>query len=277
MFDNIKCSPIIVGGVGGSGTRLIASILMDAGFFLGTDLNEANDNLWFTLLFRYRAALNLSDEDIIYRYNILKQTLSYGVPLDDAQIQLVKSLVHRVDDMVDRNWLEKRANTLISNDSNIIHTCWGWKEPNTHLFAKQLLAHDEQLKFIHVMRNGLDMSLSKNQNQLRTWGEPLLNTAAPLTPHYSLKYWCHVHRNIIELKKTYPDRVLVVNYDHLCLGNDTELVKLINFTGIDPTTKNHLSSIIVPPTSIGRHKTVDLHQFSTEDIEFVHSLGFDHA
>mgnify|MGYP004007565703 CR=1 FL=1 len=45
-------SPVAIGGIGGSGTRLIASVLRDIGFFLGADLNEASDNLWFTLLFK---------------------------------------------------------------------------------------------------------------------------------------------------------------------------------------------------------------------------------
>ena len=44
--------PVAIGGVGGSGTRLIAQILHEAGFYLGDDLSYAIDNLWFTLLFR---------------------------------------------------------------------------------------------------------------------------------------------------------------------------------------------------------------------------------
>lgn len=44
--------PVVVGGVGGSGTRVIAQILMKMGFFMGSDLNDANDNLWFALLFK---------------------------------------------------------------------------------------------------------------------------------------------------------------------------------------------------------------------------------
>ena len=44
--------PIAVGGVGGSGTRVIAEILIQLGFYLGKDLNASRDNLWFTLLFK---------------------------------------------------------------------------------------------------------------------------------------------------------------------------------------------------------------------------------
>lgn len=44
--------PVVVGALGGSGTRLIARILMESGFFMGSDLNRERDNLWFTLLFK---------------------------------------------------------------------------------------------------------------------------------------------------------------------------------------------------------------------------------
>jgi len=44
--------PIVVGGVGGSGTRVVAEILSKFGFYLGNDLNGASDNLLYTLLFK---------------------------------------------------------------------------------------------------------------------------------------------------------------------------------------------------------------------------------
>src|SRR5947207_2715003 len=44
--------PVAVGGVGGSGTRVVAALLREAGVYLGADLNDSLDNLWFRLLFR---------------------------------------------------------------------------------------------------------------------------------------------------------------------------------------------------------------------------------
>lgn len=43
---------IAIGAVGGSGTRVVAKIFMDAGVFVGDDLNAQNDNLTFTQLFK---------------------------------------------------------------------------------------------------------------------------------------------------------------------------------------------------------------------------------
>ena len=44
--------PVIIGGVGGSGTRVVAEIINLLGFYIGDDLNPAKDNLWFLLLFK---------------------------------------------------------------------------------------------------------------------------------------------------------------------------------------------------------------------------------
>ncbi len=57
--------PVVIGGVGGSGTRLIAQILKDLGYFMGNDLNEANDNLLFPLLFKRIEILSSSEEEFL--------------------------------------------------------------------------------------------------------------------------------------------------------------------------------------------------------------------
>jgi len=46
--------PIVIAGVGGSSTRLVADLLSLFGIFLGDDLKIASDNLLYTLLFRRR-------------------------------------------------------------------------------------------------------------------------------------------------------------------------------------------------------------------------------
>ncbi|MDX1409058.1 MAG: hypothetical protein R3330_13010, partial [Saprospiraceae bacterium] len=45
-----KQAPVIVGGIGGSGTRVVAEILQASGVYLGTYLNAALDNVFFARL-----------------------------------------------------------------------------------------------------------------------------------------------------------------------------------------------------------------------------------
>ena len=68
-----------------------------------------------------------------------------------------------------------------------------------------------------VVRNGIDMAFSTNQQQVAVWGptafdEPDMQADAPA----SLRYWCHVHRRIADLKEREPDRTLIVSFDQLC-------------------------------------------------------------
>ena len=61
-----KSPQVAVGGLGGSGTRLIANLLKLHGFYLGTDLNESLDNLWFTLIFKRKSSFFETDKVFLH-------------------------------------------------------------------------------------------------------------------------------------------------------------------------------------------------------------------
>ena len=63
----------------------------------------------------------------------------------------------------------------------------GVEKTNTYNIRK-LIKYYPKIKYIHVMRNGLDMAFSKNQNQLKFW------TDLKPTPKNSLHYWVNVHK-----------------------------------------------------------------------------------
>ncbi len=52
-----------VGGVGGSGTRVVAGLAESFGYFMGDDLNESKDNLAFTLLFKAQSSLLMCEDE----------------------------------------------------------------------------------------------------------------------------------------------------------------------------------------------------------------------
>jgi len=45
MTAGFAVPPVVVGGVGGSGTRVVAEMLETLGLFIGDDLNDARDNM----------------------------------------------------------------------------------------------------------------------------------------------------------------------------------------------------------------------------------------
>lgn len=272
--------PVAIGGVGGSGTRLIAHILRELGFFMGADLNEAGDNLWFTLLFKRRELLSASaDCEFSEAVEIFSKVMSGGGSLSQEQARRVRQLAQ--DDRMQHpaSWLGERADSLLARQDGARHvTAWGWKEPNTHVFLDRLQAAFPALKYIHVMRHGVDMALSANQNQLLLWGSQFLRlpSVSP-SPRLSLAYWCDVHRRVMRLGERMPDRFMLLNYDAFCADPQVGLDGLLRFLGQSVSSErgDRLLALVRPPESIGRHSQSDPEAFDPADLDFVREMGFD--
>lgn len=212
-------APVAIGGLGGSGTRLIAALLQRFDYHIGSDLNAANDNLWFTLLFKRTELWAADHGEFIRTLDIFRTAMCGGQPLDEARSRWLEQLAAHNRLQHSADWLRQRVDSLqkACRQAPQADRCWGWKEPNTHWFLDRLQSALPNMKYIHVMRNGLDMAYSRNQNQLRNWGETMLGTPDyAITPYWSLKFWCHVHRRVISLGRNMPGRFLLLNYDAFC-------------------------------------------------------------
>lgn len=274
-------APVAVGGVGGSGTRVVAAMLERLGFYLGDDLNEAVDNLWFTLLFKYREVLALPDAAIKELYGVLAGAMT-------GEIHPAPGTVARLADLTkmgraglhDRDWLGLRLDSLIARLGDGMASpapprAWGWKEPNTHIVLDRLDRLVPGLRYIHVARNGLDMALSGNQNQLRLWG-PLVLSDTGATPRASLAYWRWAHERILKIGSRMGPRFYFLNYDNMCIDKNAEIERLLGFLGteISPALVENLAAMVDAPRSVGRHSQVPLASFDASDVRFVASLGF---
>lgn len=269
--------PVAIGGVGGSGTRLIAQCLKTRGFFIGHDLNEANDNLWFTLLFKRIEILAASEPQFDQLTAILQQRMTGSAALTPEQMDCIRQLAATDREQHPAVWLQQRAHSLLSDQPPVPHTRWGWKEPNTHLVVDRLRKRLKTMKYIHVVRNGLDMAHSSNQNQLKLWGRHFIGENFELSPYYSLKYWCLVHRRILEIGKTMGSDFLFINYDDFCSNPRHGIARLYEFLELDPvnTPAADLLGVIRSPASIGRFKQHGTQIFDQADVAYVKALGFD--
>jgi len=268
--------PIVIGGIGGSGTRLIAKILIELGAYIGSDLNEAYDNLWFTLLFKRIEILNVTHTEFQYLLNIFIKAMRAPSLLTKHEINTLTQLASTDRLQHSKEWLQERVNSLISKaEENNQHSLWGWKEPNTHIVLNRLKDSLPNMKYIHVVRNGLDMAYSKNQNQANLWGSSFLNKKIEATPYDSLQYWHYAHKRILELSQSMESNFLLLNYDNFCLKPKQNLLILLGFLNISPHKIDSLLPLISPPQSISRFKQHSLNEFSPEDIMFVKSMGFD--
>jgi hypothetical protein len=271
-------SPVVIGGVGGSGTRLIAQCINKLGYFLGHDLNAANDNLWFALLFTRPEILNSSDEEFSDLIDIYLTGMTGSAQMTTVQIDLINNLVSKERLQHSEDWLKERAESLLANKVIMpLNTKWGWKAPNSHIVLDRLIKCFKNMKYIHVVRNGLDMAFSQNQNQLKMWGQHFIGEQCSITPYYSLKYWCITHKRVQQIGKTMGSNFLLLNYDNFCANPEQGILALSNFLGLDAAqiSDNSLLELIQAPDSIGRFKSHDTALFSEEDLDYVKELGFD--
>ena len=272
-----RCKPpVAVGGIGGSGTRLVAQMLSASGYFLGADLNEASDNLWFTLLFKRPDILACTDREYAGLCEIFVKGMVGGCEFTVAEREIVQRLAAAGRDQHDAKWLQERADTLLSYHSPLdAHGRWGWKEPNTHIVLDRLIPTFRGMKYIFVSRHGLDMAVSGNQNQPRLWGPVLLGEPFEATPRYALRYWCFVHRRIMAIGAAMGDRFLFLKYDDLCRDPKQGLTGLRAFLGTEEAdVPQGLLDLVSASPNIGRHKRHRQDEFDADNIAYVESLGF---
>lgn len=279
ISDLIKNTPppVVIGGVGGSGTRLIAQILKDLGYFMGNDLNEANDNLLFPFLFKRIEILRSSEEEFDELIEILIKGMTGCEAFTQKQIDLINNLASQDREQCPADWLRQRADFVLSNQHILKPpTRWGWKAPNSHIILDRLMSRFRNMKYIHVARNGLDMAYSDNQNQLKLWGRHFIGENCEVSPYYSLKYWHIVHRRALDLGKLIGSDFLFLNYDDFCLNPDAGIRRLLGFLGFEVTPEQSfkLTGLVHPPKSIGRFKQYGIDGFDKVDVAFVKKLGF---
>ncbi len=283
--------PIVIGGVGGSGTRVVADILKVFNIYIGDDLNRSLDNLTHTLLFKrpkwyYRNRLN--NNKIELGIGILEKSMtnkeSYSLIefayLISATISMTK-YGHNIQKDGSGIWAFQRLRHILFSRNDIVsYTGWGWKEPNSHLILKNLNDKFPNLKYIHTIRHGLDMAYSPNQQQLFNWGK-LFGVEIPKKekdiPAASFRYWVEVNRKVIAQRKKLGERkILILNFDDLCVNPKTEIQKLIDFLGIkvSDTQLQKAVEILIIPESKGRFKKHDIAKFEKKELDFLYSMGY---
>ena len=285
LSSEMLTEPLLaVGGLGGSGTRVVGQILQELGFYLGPELNPQLDNILFTLLFKRRDwfASFPDDAEIERSIETFVATMHHGGETILARLSIAQR-AHLFEQTRGLGVNRKRFNQILSSAAPDLgrHSAIAWKEPNTHIFLPQLTRTLPNLKYMHVMRHGLDMALSGNRQQLINWGAQfdLGDAATDDSPNIQLEYWLKVNHRALDIGRVMgPDRFLLVNYDRLCRDFDTEVRHIEEFLGLSLTASGRAElSTGIHSTSAGRHLDVPADTFSPEERQAVAELGFEVA
>jgi hypothetical protein len=134
---------------------------------------------------------------------------------------------------------------------------WGWKNPRNMWLIPFYVSIYPQLKFIHVIRDGRDMSLSANLFLLKTHGDALLGANWKDNPEAAqMEAWRQGNLRAAEAARhCAAGNYLLVRYEDLCLKPLPTVKKIFDFLGAPDTLINRAASEIRPSPGIGRWRT----------------------
>ena len=247
-------APVLVGALGGSGTRVVTRLLQHAGIFMGSDLNGAGD----------------SEPVMGFYQKWLRRYLECGAILtaverDTAQADLALALEHH------------RAGLDGGNQA------WGVKVPRNILMLPFWHEMFPKPRFVHVIRSGLDMAYSKDRNQLRMVGDLILNQdelGLP-DPLRAIAYWQRVNLLGADYGETkLGSRYLRLRFEDLCARPSQTDDRLRRFVGSfpSPASSAFIKREVVPPASLGRwrqHPHSETDRLREHAKEGLHRFGYD--
>lgn len=230
--------PIIVGATGGSGTRAVHRVLEMAGVYMGRRLNAAGDA-----------------DDFIYYYDhhinpILSLTRSLDYDLDGLPASLRQSSTDQLGDL-----LRHHCRDVLP------HSRWGLKNPRSMYLLPHIHRVLGDFFFVHVIRDGRDMALSRNQRQTALHHAALFG--APISDPIalsSMEMWAVANAQAADwAERTLGERYIRIRLEDLCAAPAAVLADTLARLSLDnvPTTLDRLASIVESQPTAGRWKRAD--------------------
>lgn len=261
-------TPIVfIGGLGGSGTRAVASAVAGLGYYPGGCLNVSNDNLIFTELFKRPVWLRAGPPPwaIRSRLRLFEAVMTGGVRWHHL-LRAPGLWRFRAD-----------QGSGLAGAAGAVG--WMTKEPNCHIFLEAILETWPQAVFVYVSRHPLDMAFSGNKGQLGNWSWlfDLDPVAWPSPEAAQLEYWIRTQRRLDALTARYPGRVFQLRFDDFADRPVEHLTALVGALAL-PVPADRIEPAcaeVIRPDGIGRWRERDLSGFSAEQLAFCGDAGWE--
>jgi Sulfotransferase family len=254
-FDGAQAAkvadPIAIGAVGGSGTRAMAAILEAAGVAMASPLNRAGDAM---------------------EWPPMRKLLTPAAIERHSRERLMHNILYGFESLLDL-----RRGTLGLNG----RVCW--KVPGTFLWLEDFASYFPGIQYIHMIRHGLDMAYSDNQNQAYNWSsrfdiEVELLQNGRVAPGSVLEYWLRANEYATQTgERLLGDRLLVVRFEELCQSPAREIQRILAALQlqVSESALEELAATIAPPSSLGRYRQFDWKRdFSSDQLQRLEALGF---
>jgi Sulfotransferase family len=227
----LASGPCVIGCTGGSGSRVVASIVRRAGLFIGTELGPSLDarelkpffTRWINTYWPYWSRVLPAD-------------------LDDAMARDLRAalLAH---------WNGRDPN----------QTSWGWKAPRSMFLLPYFNERLPNLRLLHLVRDGRDMAFAGVRFALRTHAPTVLDPPQQRLPEpvRAIALWARINLSVARYGDGFlGDRYLRLRFEDLCGDPRANIARILEFFGLDGDA-DQLASAVTPPESVGRWRRHD--------------------
>jgi sulfotransferase family protein len=287
--------PVIIGGMGQCGTRTIAEVLEESGFYMGDNRQETRDSIWFEPLFckiKNTYSLKGADSCLLDKYFYVFEEVMFS-PFNSKFATLISWVkIHKLVFskrfrennflMPWKRWSREYPNKILRERLYPSDYCgWGFKDPITQFYLEHFNIRYKKMKYIHIIRHGLDVAFCYKKNQVRRWGQLFVDDITngnSIEDIDKLRYWVNSNEEVISIgKKLLGDRFYLIKYEDLCKDPFNELDQLCSFLGVSKTGDEirKMCERIVPSKNIGVYREKDISIFPGELLDSVRDLGFE--
>lgn len=242
--------PVVIGGHGGSGTRVLPPALRLAGFWMGSWVNPKTEDAMATRFFLQR-----------YFEQAIGQRFDGNPELERAFRGAVRSHRLRMPDPAGP---------------------WGWKNPRSMWVIPFLTHLFPDMTFIHLVRDGRDVALSSNLNLLRKHGAMLLGEEHPEQDPVGaqLRLWALGNQTAADDgERLLGGNYLRLSYEAMCAAPRETLARMYEHLQqpVTATLLDRAERLVVPSRSIGAWRESDcalLHEPDTEIATALRRFGY---
>jgi hypothetical protein len=275
-------APVVIGGHGGSGTRVLPRALRLVGVWMGAWVNHRTEDAMATRYFLQR---------YFEQAVVDSRAADPGQRPDPAPDQ---GADQEPDPHRDQHWdqhaaqrrqLERAfAEAVRAHRQGMPDPSgpWGWKNPRSMWMLPFLARLYPQMRFIHLVRDGRDVALSKNTNLLNKHGRFLLGEATPEQDRVrsQLRLWALGNeRAARDGERLLGANYLRISYEQLCSAPRETLARVYAHLGqsVSSATLDQAAQLVVPPRTIGAWRKSDLRLLHEPDREIravLHRFGY---
>lgn len=251
----ISSGPIIVGASGGSGTRLIQAIIASRGVYMGNPLNASNDAVVMAAFLEANVG------------PVLSHTRGPNYSLSDLPSAQRSATSAALRTAIAEHLSQKPHGSEL----------WGFKNPRSIFILPFLKELVPDFRFVHVVRDGRDMALSKNREQARRYFQTCFPgaLATPDSAEAAIRMWGKVNCEALEWYEAHlPGRAVRVHYEALCVNPLDEVRSLLSALNLSTENIGSLTASVRPSTGIGRWRNLPatereaLHSCASNALEF---------